>query len=325
MRRRHFIGGIVGTAAARPLPSWGQQPELPLIGILRSSGANNSAHLVTAFRKGLSEAGYEEGRNVAIEFRWAEGRHDRLPTLVSDLISRRVAVIVTNQASAHAVKAATTTVPIIVAGGGDPVRDGLVASLNRPGGNVTGSIFLSSAMGTKRLQILRDLVPSATMVAVLTSAQVSGLQAEQRDVKAAAQALGLQLLVHDVSSDREIEAAFVEFAERGAGGLLIGSGAFMNSHRERLVTLAARNAIPAIYSEREYAVSGGLMSYSAPQSEAYRQAGIYAGRILKGEKPADLPVVLSTRFELVINLKTAKALRIEIPAILLAIADEVIE
>ena len=245
--------------------------------------------------------------------------------LVAELIRRPVAVIVGNTPSALAAKAATTTVPIVFATGGDPVRDGLVTSLNRPGGNVTGVVFFNSVLGAKRLELLRQLVPKATTIAVLVYPDSPNLEAERRDVQAAAQAIGQQLIVLDVSSDRDMETAFATAVQRGAGALLVGAGAFLNSHRERLAALAVRHAIPAIYAQREAAVAGGLISYGPSTTDAYRQAGIYAGRILKGERPADLPVMRSTKFDLVLNLKTAKALGLEVPAQLLALADEVIE
>ena len=267
---------------------------------------------MTAFRQGLNEAGYIEGPNAAIEYRWADNQIDRLPALVADLIRRPVAVIVGNQLSALAAKAATSTVPIVFAYGGDPVIDGLVGSLNRPGGNVTGVVFIAGVLGAKRLDLLRQLVPKATTIAMLVYPNTADTEAERRDVQAAALAIGQQLIVLDVSSDRDIETAFATFVERGAGALLVGTGAFTNSHRERIVALAARHALPASYNLREFADAGGLMSYSASITDAYRQVGVYAGRILKGEKPADLPVLRSTKFEFVLNLKTAKTLGLEI-------------
>ena len=324
MKRREFITFLGGAVATWPLVTSAQQ-SMPVIGFLRSTSVADSTHLVTAFRDGLKQTGFVEGQNVAIEYRYAEGRNDRLPALVADLIDRRVAVIVGNNLATRAAKAATSTVPIVFAYGGDPVLDGFVASLNRPGGNVTGVVFIEGVLGAKRLELLRQIVPKATTIAMLVNPNTAETVAERRDVQAAAQALGLQLIIRDVSSDRDIETAFATFVQRGAGALLVGTGAFTYFHRKRLVALAARHALPAIYGLREFADAGGLMSYSASITDAYRQAGIYAGRILKGEKPADLPVMQSTKFEFVINLKTAKTLGLEVPAQLLALTDDVIE
>jgi putative tryptophan/tyrosine transport system substrate-binding protein len=322
--RRQFIS-VLGGAAAWPIKAQAQQPAMPVVGFLRSTSLAPFESLVTAFGQGLKEAGFVEGQNVAIEYRYADNQVDHLPALVAELIRWPVAIIVVNFGAALAAKAATTTVPIVFAAGNDPVKDGLVASLNRPGGNLTGVSWLGSVIGTKRLELLHQLVPKATTIAMFTYPNNPDTEAERKDVQAAAQAIGLQLIMIDVSSDRDIEAAFATFAQRRADALFVGTGAFLTSKRESIVALAARYAIPASYQVREAAVAGGLMSYGPSQSEAYRQAGIYAGRILKGEKPADLPVLQSTKFELVINLKTAKALGLTVPMIMQMTADDVIE
>jgi putative ABC transport system substrate-binding protein len=298
---------------------------MQVVGFLRSAPLANAAHLVAALRQGLKEIGLVEGQNVAVEYRSAENQLDRLPALVAELIRLPAAVIVANNISALAAKATTTTVPIVFTDGGDPVSGGLVANLNRPGGNVTGVVFFAGALGAKRLELLRQLVPKATTIAMLVNPDTPDAVAERSDVQAAAQALGQKLITFAASSDRDIETAFAAFVQRGAGAVLVGTGAFMNSNRERLVALASRHALPASYALREAVVAGGLMSYGASITDAYRQAGIYAGRVLKGEKPGDLPVIRASKFEFVINLKTAKSLGLELHPQLLATTDEVIE
>ena len=326
MKRRAFIR-LLGGAAAWPLAARAQQATMPVIGFLRSASLADAGHLVAAFRQGLKEGSFVEGQNVAIEYRSAEDQFHRLPALVADLVRRQVTLIVGNTPSAFAAKAGTTTVPIVFVTGGDPVIDGLVDSLNRPGSNLTGVSFLTGASGTKRLELLRQLAPKAAALAVLMDPDpnVPQAQAELRDVQAAARTNGQQLIIVEVRSDPDIEAAFARFAQRGAGALFVGTSAFFNSRRERIAALALRQALPASYVLREFAAAGGLMSYGTSITDAYRLAGVYAARILKGEKPADLPVQQSTKFEFVINLRTAKALGLEIPDKLLALADEVIE
>ena len=302
-----------------------QQSTMPVIGFLRSTPLTTSLSFVAAFRQGLREAGFNEGQNVAIEFRSADNQIDRLPALVDELVRRPVNVIVANVLAALAAKNATTAVPIVFVTGGDPVKDGLVASLNRPGGNVTGVSFISGALAAKRLEILRQLTPNAKTIAMLVQLDADESVLEKRGVQAAARATGQQLIVFDVNSAADIENAFATMATRGVGALYVGTGPFTTSHREQLTELAARNAIPAMYSLREFVAVGGLMSYGASITDAYRQAGIYAARILKGEKPADLPVMQSTKFDFVINLKAAKAIGLTVPPSLIALADEVIE
>jgi putative ABC transport system substrate-binding protein len=314
----------LGGAVALPFTARAQQA-MPVVGFLRSTPAAPFQNLVTAFRQGLKEAGFIEGRNVAIEYRHADNQTDRLPALAADLIRRPVAVIVGNSLAAAAAKAATATVPIVFTTGSDPVGAGLVTSLNRPGGNVTGVSFLSSMLGAKRLELLRQLVPKATTIGLLVNPKSPGPEAERRDVQAAALAIGQQLLILDAGSERDIETAFATIVQRGVGALLVGVGPFFNSNRQRVVALAAHHRLPAAYNLRDFVTAGGLMSYGPSITDAYRQAGLYAGRILKGEKPGDLPVMQSSKFEFVINLKTAKALGLEFHPQLLATADEAIE
>jgi len=325
MKRREFVTLLGGTAALWPIASRAQQPAMPVLGFLRSTPAGPFPHIVAAFRQGLKEAGFNEGQNVAIEFRYADNQIDRLPALADELVRRPVNVIVANVLGALAAKNATTAVPIVFVTGSDPVKDGLVASLNRPGGNITGVSFVSGALASKRFEILRQLTPNAKTTALLVQLDSDESVLEQRDVQAAARAMGQQLIVFDVNSAADIESAFATMATRDVGGLYVGTGPFTTSHRERITALSARNAIPAMYSLREFVAVGGLMSYGASITDAYRQAGIYAVRILKGEKPADLPVMQSTKFDFVINLKTAKALRLTVPPSLIALADEVVD
>jgi putative ABC transport system substrate-binding protein len=325
MKRREFITLVGGAAAAWPMVARAQQAAMPVVGFIRSTSLADSTHLVTAFRQGLKETGSVEGHNVAIEFRWADNQVNRLPGLVADLLQRPTAVIVANTAGAFAAKAATTTVPVVFATGSDPVRDGLVSSLNRPGANFTGVIFITSELGTKRLELLRQLAPKVATVAMLVMPAGIETEVERVDVAKAAQALGLQLVVAGATNRPEVEAAFATFAQRRADAVLVGTGSQTNSHSEAIVALAARHSIPTIYPLREYVSIGGLMSYGASITGAYRQAGIYTGRILKGERPADLPVMQSTKLDLVLNLKTAKALGLDVPDKLLALTDEVIE
>jgi putative tryptophan/tyrosine transport system substrate-binding protein len=325
LKRREFITLLGSAAIALPLAARAQQSAVPVIGFLRSTSLAFSATMVAAFRQGLTAVGFNEGQNVAVEYRFADNQLERLPGLVAELLRLPVEVIVANVNAALAAKAATTTVPIVFATGSDPIVDGLVASLNRPGGNVTGVSFVSGLLGAKRFDMLRQLVPSAATMAMLVETDTLESRIERRDVELAAQALGQQLIIAPVSSEGEFDGAFASIVGRGAKALLVGTGPLLTSNRERVVGLAARHAIPAIYALREFVVVGGLMSYGASIAEAYRQVGIYAGRVLKGEKPADLPVMQSTKFELMLNLKTAKALGLVIPPTVRALADEVIE
>ena len=325
MKRREFISLLGGAAASWPVVARAQQPALPVIGFIDAGSAAQRTMQVAAFRKGLAEAGYEEGRDVAIEFRWAEGQYGRFEELAADLVRRRVNVIVTpaSATAALAAKAVTTTIPIVFGSGGDPVKEGLVASLSRPGGNLTGVNFFTVELVAKRMQLLRDLELSAKRVAVLVNPTDPEGYQTVRDIEAAAD--GQQILVHGVSTGRDIDAAFASMAREKPDALLVGPGTFFNTRRVQLAVLAARHGLPAIYPVRAYPEAGGLMSYGSDIFDAFRQVGVYTGRILKGAKPADLPVMQSTKFELVINLNTARAIGIDVPPSLLASADEVIE
>jgi putative ABC transport system substrate-binding protein len=327
MQRRQFIALLGGAAAAWPFAARAQQPAVTIIGFLSSRSSGDSEHLVTAFRSGLKETGYVEGDNAVIAFRWAEGRYDRLPAQAAELARQRVPVIVAagGNVAAFAAKAATSTIPIVFVVGSDPVRDGLVASLARPGANITGVTLFTSELGAKRLGLLRELVPTAAVIAVLRNPSSPAAQPQARDVEAAARAIGQRIILLNASNERELESVFATLAQAKAGGIVVMPDPFFTTQRERVIALASRHAVPAVYESREYALAGGLMSYGTRYADTYRQAGVYTGRILKGAKPTDLPVLQPTSFELVINLKAAKALSLDIPATVLARADEVIE
>ena len=326
MRRREFITLMGVSMAAWPRAARTQQPAMPVIGFLHGASPGAYTSRITAFRQGLKEAGYVEGHNVAIEYRWAEGHYDRLPALAADLVRRQVAEIVTvGTPAALAAKAASSTIPIVILVGIDPVQIGLVASLNRPGGNVTGLAALTVEVEAKRLEVLHELLRTSAAVALLVNPNNPQTEPETKGVRDAARSLGLQLHVLDASTEVEIDAAFEKLIELRAGGLLVSVDTFLTSQRDQIVALAARHAVPAIYGYRAFPVAGGLMSYGLDIADAYRQVGIYAGKILKGTKPADLPVQQAARVEFVINLKTAKTLGLTFPITLLGRADEVIE
>jgi putative tryptophan/tyrosine transport system substrate-binding protein len=327
MRRREFIALLGGTAATWPLAAQAQQPGMPVIGFLDSKSPDDSAHMVAAFRRGLNESTFIEGQNVTIEFRWAQDQYDQLPALAADLVRRRVDVIAaTGGPAVLAAKAASATIPIVFRLAADPIAAGLVASLSRPGGNVTGVTSLNLEVGSKRLEFLHELVPTATIMAALVNpTNPTNAEILSRDLQATARLLGLQLHLLHASSDADIDTVFATLTELRAAGLVIGTDALFTSRDEKLAALGLRYRIPAIYQWREFVAAGGLMSYGGSFADSYRLAGVYTGRILKGEKPADLPVQQATKLELFINLKTAKTLGITVPPTLLALADEVID
>jgi putative tryptophan/tyrosine transport system substrate-binding protein len=325
MKRREFITLLGGTAVAWPLAARAQETTMPAVGFLNSASADGYASMAAAFRRGLKEAGYTDGQNVTIEYRWADNQYERLPALAADLANRRVKLIFANSPSIPAALAATKTIPIIFNSGDDPVRLGFVASLSRPGGNATGVAIFSNELAAKRLDLLHQLVPNSKTIAVLINADFGPSARFRADVEVAARALGLATPFLEASKPSEIETAFNSLAQTRPDALLVGPGPFLESHRDLLVARAAKIAIPAAYETRASALAGGLVSYGADVGDAYRQAGVYAGRVLKGEKPADLPVLRVTKLELVINLKTAKALGLDLPANILAVADEVVE
>ena len=324
MKRREFIT-LLGGAATLPLVALAQPSNVPTIGFLNTRARGEDPHLLAAFHQGLKETGYVEGQNVAIEYRFAEGRTDRLPAMATDLVRRQMAVIATNGPAVVAAKAATTTIPIVFSVGLDPVALGLVASLNRPGGNVTGVSFTAEPLNPKRLELLHELVPKPAVIALLWDPNGRNVEAHLRDMEAAARALGRQIKIVQAGTESEIDAAFATIVQAGAGALFVGSGAFYYSHRRRLAALAVRHALSASFSLREYVVAGGLMSYGTSDTDALRRGGLYVGRILKGEKPGEMPIEMPTKYELVINFATAKALGLALPHSLLSRADELIE
>ena len=325
MRRREFITLVGGVAAAWPVAARGQQPAMPVIGFLHHASPDVAAGLAAAFRQGLKETGFVEGQNVRIEYRWAQGRYDLLPELAADLVRREVAVIMTNTPTSQVAKAATSTIPIVFASADDPIPLGLVASFNRPGGNATGIYFLIAALEGKRVEFLHEVVPKPGTIALLVDPNFPSATTQTLAMRQAARSLGLNLLVVTAGTERDIDTAFATLVREGAGALAVAASGFFFFHREQLVALAAHHGMPVVYPWRDAAAAGGLMSYGASPFDAYRQAGIYAGRILKGEKPADLPVQQAVKVEFVINLRSAKALGLTVPLPLLGRADEVIE
>src|SRR5262249_1192613 len=326
MKRREFLT-LLSSVAAWPLAARAQQPALPVVGFLNSAAAETFSPMVAAFRQGLKEAGYVEGENVAIEYRWAEGRYDRLPAMAADLVQRQAAVIVAGggAVTARAVRAATATIPMVFSMGDDPVKLGFVNSLSFPGGNLTGVSLLTTRLEPQRLEVLHEAVPGASVIGLLVNSNFPDVETQLKDVLAAARGLGLQITVLNASSERDIDTAFATLVQQRVGALHVASSPFFNGRREQLVALATRNAIPAIFEWPEFVALGGLMSYGTNLADGYRQVGVYAGKILRGDKPADLPVQQLVKVELVINLKTAKALGLTIPLPLIGRADKVIE
>jgi putative tryptophan/tyrosine transport system substrate-binding protein len=327
MKRREFITLLGGAAVGLPLAARAQQPAMPVIGYLSSRSPDDTRHLLAAFLRGLNEAGYVEGQNVTIEYRWALGKYDRLPALAAELVRRPVAVLTTTggEPAALAAKAATSTIPIVFLMGSDPVSAGLVGSFNRPGGNATGINILTDTLGAKRFGLLRELVPQAATIGVLLNPKFQTADSQLRDLQQAAAAIGLQIHVLRASTDSELDAAFETVTQQRIAALAVTADPFFDTRRDKLVALAARHAVPTIYQFREFVAAGGLMSYGVDSLDNYRQAGVYTGRILKGANPADLPVMQPTKFEFVINLKAAKALGLDVPPGLSSMADEVIE
>jgi putative ABC transport system substrate-binding protein len=327
MRRREFITILAGVAGIWTLDARAQQSDIPVIGFLSSASPKAYAGRVAGFRKGLNESGYIDGQNVTIEFRWAQGQYDRLPMFAADLVQQKVAVIVSSggDVAALSAKAATSSIPIVTVSGSDPVKAGLVASFNRPGGNVTGASFVATELETKRLEILRDVAPTAAVIGVLINPSNPAAESRSKDLQMAARTLERNIHIVSASSESDLETAFATLIQQRADALLISTDSFFTSQRDRLVGLAARHALPTIYPWREFVEAGGLVSYGPIIDEVYRQVGIYTGRILKGERPADLPFLRPTKFELVVNLKTAAALGLTIPPLTLARADELIE